>query len=636
MKNLFLAIACFSTIFSTLAVTTTENIEMTRDIQIDSLELASFMDGIMEALLEERKIAGASLLILKDNEILVKKGYGYADIDNKIKVDPDSTLFRIGSISKLFTWISVMQLVEQGKLDLDTDINEYLEEFKVPETFDDPITLRSIMSHTPGFEDKLYRLFVKSEEEIEPLADIFKNQMPKRVRPPLEYAAYSNHGTGLAQHLIEITSGMSFEDYTEQNIFNPLDLNQTTFRQPIPESIEGVMSKGYTFESGTYNEKYFEFVPMAGAGAASTTASDMEIFMSALLENSCIDNVCLLNDSIYKLMQTDVLTHAKGLNSSLLGFMDISINGIKIIGHGGDTFWFHSLLALIPESNLGFFVSFNSASGGGAYEKVFEKFLERYFPDNRTDFETLEFDNEYLENFAGKYKVNRHTHTDLFKILAITNPITISVSDKKLRLDGYNKEASFWSPIDSTRFKSTENNELIAFEFDNSKTGKLFIGNMPIMAFERIEGKYSNALHLTIFVITWITILFILIGWPLIALIRKKHQRLLPAPQLIPFPAKLVGWIVAACFFVFYLIVFIASANSGVELIMGIPTSIKLALFLPFMAMPFLLLMLLQSIILWNMKDVKWRSRLFYYFSIVVFVAAIWQLSFWNLLGWHY
>ncbi|MBS4014163.1 MAG: beta-lactamase family protein [Bacteroidetes bacterium] len=607
-------------------------------IKIDSIELSAFMDGVMKTILEERKIAGASVVIIQGNEVLVKKGYGFADIDNQIRVNPDSTLFRIGSISKLFTWISIMQQIEKGKLELDADINTYLENFKIPETFQEPITIRSLLSHTPGFEDKLLYLFVKSPEEMKSIEEIFQKQMPKRVRPPMKYAAYSNHGTGLAQYLIELKSGQKIEDYADKNIFEPLGLTHTTFRQPLPSGLNANMSKAYAYENSVISEKYFEYIPLAGAGAVSTTAGDMGRFMQSLLHSTCIDTICLLEHETFLQMLEPALYHSYGLNPALHGFMDLSRKGIKIFGHGGDTFWFHSLLAIIPEHKIGFFITFNSFEGGGAYEMVFEKFLERYLPDQRELFDTITLTDDYLQKFTGKYKANRHPHTDFLKLLSIMQTLDVSIDNSRLKMDFPGKETTFWIPIDSVTFRNSKSNELIAFEMseDNSIAEKLFLGNLAIFAFEKIQWIENPVLHNVVLQIIMVTIIFILFIWPYITLIRRKHQRILPAPQLIPFPAKFVAWIAAACFFIFYLTLIIASANSGQELIMYVPTSIKLALFLPFLAIPFILLMILQAIILWKMKDVKWRSRLFYYFSIVVFTVALLQLYYWNLLGWNY
>ena len=638
MKKLLIITICLFTTFPTLATNAVLESENHREVHIDSLDLSIFMDGLLTATMKERKIAGASMIIIKDDEILLKHGYGYADLDNKVKVNPDSTLFRIGSISKVFTWISLMQLIENGVYDLDTDINEYLEDINIPEAFESPVTIRSLMSHTPGFEDILIKLFVRTPEEMQPLKEILKSQMPKRVRPPLEYAAYSNHGTGIAQYLVELASGVSFEEYVEQNILEPFGMDFTTFRQPIPEHLSEHMSKGYAFENGVITEKYFEFVPMTGVGGASTTAKDISKLAKALLNFSCLDTICLLDTLHFVKMTEPVLYHADGLNPALLGFMDGSTNGVKIFGHGGDTFWFHSLLAIIPEFNIGFFLTFNSEGGGGAYSQVFNQFMDRYIPDERELFDVVNLDLEYLEAFTGKYKANRYPHSDVFKIISIMGAVKISIENNMLRMDGMSEKASFWVPIDSLRFRNIETNELIAFEMHQNKNtaNKLFLGSYGIIAFERIEGFYCANLHIAILIATVFTILFIILGWPFIALIRKNHQRNLPAPLLIPFPAKLVAWICAACFMIFLLLIMLSTSGAGQELIMRIPIGVKIAMFFPFLAIPFLLLMILQSVILWKMKDIKWRSRLFYYFSIIIFLAFYWQLTFWNILGWNY
>ncbi|MGM0649816.1 MAG: serine hydrolase domain-containing protein [Bacteroidota bacterium] len=172
--------------------------------------------------MDEMKIAGASISLIHNGELLLNKGYGYADIEEDRKVDPDRTLFRLGSISKLFTWIAVLQQVEQGSLNLDADINQYLTSFSIPETYEEPVTLRSLMSHTPGFEDVLLHLFLREGDPVPPLEEQFSEKLPRRIMPPLREAAYSNHGAGLAQLLVEKASGMPFEEYAASYIFTPL------------------------------------------------------------------------------------------------------------------------------------------------------------------------------------------------------------------------------------------------------------------------------------------------------------------------------------------------------------------------------------------------------------------------------
>ena len=131
-------------------------------------DLRAFVDGMMPLELERGDIAGAVVLVVKDGKILFAKGYGYAEVAAKKPVTPDGTLFRPGSISKLFTWTAVMQLVEEGKLNLDRDVNDYLD-FKIPAAFGKPITLRNIMTHTSGFEETAKDLFVKDASDMKPL-----------------------------------------------------------------------------------------------------------------------------------------------------------------------------------------------------------------------------------------------------------------------------------------------------------------------------------------------------------------------------------------------------------------------------------------------------------------------------------
>src|SRR5690242_5426929 len=158
-------------------------------------DLEAFFDGIIPLQLERSDIAGATVLVMKDGQPLLKKGYGYTDLSKKTPVDPATSIFRLASISKLFTWISVMQLVEQGRLNLDTDINNYLD-FQIAPAFDKPVTLRNLMTHTGGFEEVLRDLLVTDAKQSPPLREWLIDNQPKRLFPPGEVSAYSNYGVG--------------------------------------------------------------------------------------------------------------------------------------------------------------------------------------------------------------------------------------------------------------------------------------------------------------------------------------------------------------------------------------------------------------------------------------------------------
>src|SRR6267142_5844464 len=182
--------------------------------ELTAIDLETFLDGFMPLQLERADIAGAVVAVVKDDRLLFAKGYGYSDYEKKVPVSPENTLFRPGSISKLFTWTSVMQLVEQGKLDLDRDVNDYLD-FKIPVAFEKPITLRNLMTHTPGLEETIKDLFVGSEKEMRPIAQYLPAHLPKQIYPPGTIPAYSNYATTLAAYVVQRVSGEPFEDYVE-------------------------------------------------------------------------------------------------------------------------------------------------------------------------------------------------------------------------------------------------------------------------------------------------------------------------------------------------------------------------------------------------------------------------------------
>src|SRR5256886_4023608 len=230
-------------------------------------DFETFLDALIPSQLQTRNIAGAVVSFVKDGQVLFAKGYGYADVEAKKPVTADQTLFRPGSISKLFTATAVMQLVEQGKLDLDRDVNEYLD-FAIPKTYSEPITLRRLLTHTAGFEETVKNLFVAHEPDLKPLRTYLVNHMPARIFPPGKIPSYSNYGFTLAGYIVERVSGEKFERYIDNHIFKPLRMNNSTFDQPLPPGLPAQMSKGYL--NAAKKPRDFEFVQAAPAGSLST------------------------------------------------------------------------------------------------------------------------------------------------------------------------------------------------------------------------------------------------------------------------------------------------------------------------------------------------------------------------------
>jgi CubicO group peptidase (beta-lactamase class C family) len=271
--------------------------------ELSADDVGAFLDGIVPLQLGREDIAGAVVVVVKDGKVLFSKGYGYADVKKRTPVSPSASLFRPGSISKTFTWTAIMQLVEQGKINLDADVNDYLD-FKVPHTFDRPVTIRNLMTHTPGFEEVIKDLSVDRPEQLPTLQAFVTSHEPKQIFVPGTVPAYSNYGADLAGYIVQRVSGMPFEQYVQKNIFGPLGMTRATFVQPLPESLKALVSNGYNLASE--DAKPFELIPPAPApdGSLSVVGADMAAFMIAHLQNGRYGDARILQPQTAEMMHS--------------------------------------------------------------------------------------------------------------------------------------------------------------------------------------------------------------------------------------------------------------------------------------------------------------------------------------------
>ncbi len=522
-------------------------------------DLEAFLDGMMPAQLNREDIAGAVIAVVKDGKVIFAKGYGYSDMAKRTPVTPDATLFRPGSISKLFTWTSVMQLQEQGKLDLDKDVNFYLD-FKIPPAFGQPITLNDIMTHTAGFEETAKDLFVADAQHMTPLDQYLKEHMPKRIFPPFVVPAYSNYATALAGYIVQRVSGKPFAQYVADNIFTPLEMTRTTFVQPLPDNLKPMMSDGYQKASG--KAKPFEFVEAYPAGSVSTTARDMCNFMIAHLQDGKFGDKQILRPETAQTMHARLFDADDRLSGMAHGFYEETRNGHRIIGHGGDTEFFHSDLHLILDQNVGFFVSYNSAGKGEVSPRtiLFESFLDRYFPytppapgkvsDARAD----------AAQVAGLYKTSRRFESSFLKMLTLAGEPKVSANaDGTISIDELkapNGVPKKFEEIEPFLYREVHGQDKVGFKKDTNGDWQ-FQMDYPFFIFQRVgllENKYFN-LALLIFGLT--VVLLTVVFWPVGALIRKhydkplalspqeKGQRLWARIVCLLFVILFVGWLLA-------------------------------------------------------------------------------------------
>jgi CubicO group peptidase (beta-lactamase class C family) len=501
--------------------------------RLTAQDLEAFLGGIMPLQLEREDIAGAVISVVKDGEMIFAKGYGYADVKQKKPVLPDSTLFRPGSVSKLFIWTAVMQLVEQGKLDLDRDVNEYID-FKIPAKFGKPVTLRNIMTHTPGFEETAKDLFVGDATLLEPLGKYLPAHLPNQIFPPGETSAYSNYATSLAGYIVERVSGRKFEDYLEEFIFQPLGMQRSTFKQPLPKELLPLMSQGYGL--GSEEAQSFEFVNAAPAGSLSSTASDMARFMIAHLQSGRFGDAQILRPETAKLMHSRQFALHPKTNGMALGFYEESRNGLRIIGHAGDTQYFHSDLHLILDGNVGFFISYNSGGKGeiSGRDAVWEKFLDRYFPYNPPHLPTQSTAKEHAAQVSGSYEVSRREDSTILSLLykMLQTKIsahpdgTIEIPDLK----GFNGKPKKWREVEPYGYQEV-NGQARIFFIQRKGNFSLAIP-YPFMSFDKVTGLRTSRVVLVVLIASAGILLLAILLWPVAAAIRKHYgQKLNLTPE---------------------------------------------------------------------------------------------------------
>lgn len=499
---------------------------------LDRANVEAWLDGFMPYAMARGDIAGGVVVVVKDGQVLFEKGYGYSDVAKRKPVSADATLFRPGSVSKLLTWTAVMQLVEQGKLDLDRDVNAYLD-FKIPPYEGKPVTLRNILTHTAGFEESArYIMSADPKGPPMPLDRLMRDTVPRRIFAPGTTPAYSNYATALAGYIVARASGQSFDDYIDQHILRPLDMTRSSFRQPLPANLKPLMSQGYALGSG--DSKPFEMVGPAPAGSLSATGNDMAKFMLAHLNQG----QGLLRPETAKQMHETTLTIVPPLNRMALGFYEQNINGHRVIGHGGDTQWFHSYLWLFPDDNVGLYMSVNSAGKDGATgplrDGLFTQFADRYFPaplsTAKVDAETAK---QHAQMMAGTYANSRGHQKSFLSFLNLVGQVKLGVNpDGTLNAPAVTNSAAQprkWVEIAPFVWRDAYGSERIAAKVENGKVVRWsFDAVSPFMMFDRVPWYLNSTWLMPAFLAALVIILLTALTWPAGWIARRRYKAALP------------------------------------------------------------------------------------------------------------
>lgn len=619
----------------------------------DPAEIETFLDQLFNQQMEEYHFAGIAAVVVKDGQTLFQKGYGYSDLENQIPVNPAETLFRIGSITKLFTWTAIHQLSEQGKLDLDADINTYLD-FQIPDAYPEPITLRHLMSHTGGFEAREFELGVRNPGEIKPLGQYLAAHIPARVYPAGQVSVYSNYGTDLAGYIIERVAGMPYEDYIEANILKPLGMMRTTPRQPLPSWLAAEVSNGYIYVQNAYQQQDFQIGSTPSCGAISSTAEDMAQFMLAHLQGGSLcpggvngnsSCVSILQPDTEQLMQSSLWGPDPRVPGYAHGFMEWNFNGQRILYHAGDTRVFQSMLMLLPEQNLGFFYAYNTMNPAiNPWDVTLIAFMQHYYPVDLAAFQPALGFHARAETYTGSYFLARSSYTTIEKVnnLRITNWIELTASEDGALLIGLpiSPQKIRLEEVEPMLFREASTGIQLAFQMeDTGRVVYLYDAHQPSTPWVKMVWHQNPMLHYGLVIVCSVIFLSALLAglFSAFARIFKRGDRAAqPASARFARRIALVVAILDLSALVAFLVVFLGINGFGAMIAYGEMSTINVILTVWLAAAVLTLGVVALTIIAWKQGFWGRMARIHYSLVTLAALAFVWFLNYWNLLGFRY
>lgn len=593
------------------------------------MELESFWDSFFKEEMDAHHVPGVVFVLVKDGEVVLAKGYGYANMEQQSPVLPDRTLFHLGSIAKVMTAVAAMQLVERGQLDLRTDVNTYLTDFQVPDTYPQSITMAHLLTNSSGLEQHGIDTAARDEASYIPLAAYLQRRSPQRLVPPGEIMIYSSVGFALAGHIVEGVTGMSFTDYMTRYIFQPLGMMHTRFVEP-PAYPTTDAAVGYRYQNGDYlpyTDTYYSTV--APGGDFVSTGLDMARFMLMNLEGGRLKNVQFLQEETVRQLHVRQFTHHPRLRGHAYGFAEWVENGQRAIYHDGSAPGFLSRLFLLPEHRMGFFVAYNNGYALRLKSELTSEFLDLYFPvtDEAVEPEPLPSANpeEPVNRFVGYYRDYEVSPSGIGKLTTLINQIRITaVSTNSIRIG-----TTEYRWVESNLFRAQEGDHYVAFREDSSGcVMHLLMGGTG--AFERVRWYEIRPFQVGLLLVFALTFLAA-VGLPFFTGLSVQ-------------PASLFRWyagLVCGLNLVF-LIVLLVNLMSILEndpfwaVIYGIPPMLQFTLIIPLVTAALTLGLLVLTFLAWRHGYWSLGGRLSYTLVTIAALGFIPFLRYWNLLGWRF
>jgi CubicO group peptidase (beta-lactamase class C family) len=581
--------------------------------------VAELFDATLPDALAKTRTPGTVVSVVSGGQTVFAKGYGVADTERGTAFDPDRSLVRIASITKLFTWTAVMQQVEAGKLDLDADVNRYLQPFKIPATYPQPITLRTLMDHTAGFESQIIGTGAETAADVPPLGDYLAHHIPARIRPPGVVSAYSNYGAALAGYLVSRVSGEPYDQYVQRHILDPLGMAHTTATEPVPAGLAGDLAHSYNTDKNPVKTVPFIFDPMTPDGSISASATDMAKFMTAHLDGGPI-----LTAPTMAAMHTRSFTVDPRIDGYAHGFKERTFNGHRVLMHDGGWEAFVSGLLLVPDCDLGLFMSANGTGGGEALADVLPKFFDRFAPTAAAPPQTTSAASQAPP--AGFYKPTAHAESTMEKVLVLLGPSRLTV-DGNGTVHFHNAE---WKPDGSGLYTKADGTDHLAMVTGKDGHGYLVTDTSQYQLEAGSETLPVNLVVLGGFVLATLTALAL----PIAAAVRRLRRR----PATTTGRWRTARWLAAgaAGLGLLFLVAFLATLLGDTSTyIYGAPAGFKVLLAVPILALVAAAGALTSTIVAWRGAGASITARAHQVLLLGGLATLTWFLLQWNLVGWQ-
>lgn len=606
--------------------------------------LSTFCDSLFQVGLDEKQLPGGAVTVVENGHVLFTKAYGFADSEKQIRVDANVTLFQIGSVGKLLTAIAVLQQIEQGRLQLDHDVRDYLGDFPLDNRFTSKITLRHLLTHAAGFDDRVIGYAARTKDELQTLEAHLRDRMPQRFQDAGVSINYSNYSYGLAGLIVEKVSGQTFTEYVRQHILTPLEMKASTYDLPASAEENPIYANGYTKRGESFGAQPRFYTHVKPAGGLSASAAEMANLMVMLLNRGVYNGQRILHAESLTLILTRQFSNHPQLRGYTLGFEEQNFGGEFALSKGGQTLGFVSVLLLFPHRQLGLFVTSNIGSDDFV-ENFVQAFTRTFIAPAPAKHENVIVQN--LGRFAGVYRNSRHNHHTVEDLIALfrDNARVWRAGEDTLAVFA-NGVTRHYQAIAPNHFQNVNDPDDVVLFWENAR-GEIdglyrsvyFAGISVPATYQRVAWHSTPVManefflsFLPAYLMSYLLFPILLGGVLSIRFFKKDFLR----HQPLPYWAH-VGGVLFAALATVYGFGYIAKMNqAGTALVFGVPDSLRPLNFIPFVMIALLPLLLYFAITIWRERRGHFLSRLYFsgfVLAAMVFVGFLYQ---WHFVGFEY